>query len=142
VAYTSLAQLIDRYGEANLIGLTDRGNPATGLVASDVVNRALEDADAQIDGHLAGRYQLPLAETPPLVADLAQVITWWKLHRYEPDPKVKADYEDAKRSLRDISNGIVRLSSAGVEPVGDDSSGVQITDRKRPMSAYKMTGFI
>ena len=140
--YTSLAQLIDHYGERTLIGLSDRAEVPTGVVDTDVVDRALTDTDAVIDGYLKPRYQLPLSEEQPLIADLAQVIAYWKLHLYEPDPKAKKDYEDAMRMLRDISGGVVRLSAAGVEPSGAGGTGVRITDRERPMSADKMTGWI
>jgi hypothetical protein len=56
-----------------------------------------------IDGYLAGRYQLPLTEVPPLVVDLAQVIAIYKLHPFEPDPKISNDYNQALKTLRDIA---------------------------------------
>lgn len=142
MAYTSLAQLTDRYSRGALVKLTDRADVATGLVDADVIDRALADADAQIDGYLAVRYEMPLATTPPLIADLAQVITFWKLHTYDPDAKVKTDYENALRMLRDISAGTLRIQAAGVELTGTGGSGVQITDRERPLSAAQMKGFI
>lgn len=140
--YTSISQLTDRFGERALVALTDRGETATDTIDTDVVDRALADADAQIDGYVGVRYKLPLAEVPPLVADLAQVIAYYKLHVYEPDPKVRADYEDALKLLRDISRGAVRLPVADAEPEGTGGSGVQITDRDRPFDEDNMTGFI
>lgn len=140
--YTTLADLTDRYGERLLIDLTDRAEVATGVIDVDVVNHALTDADALIDGYLATRYVLPLAEVPELIASLAQVITAWNLHIYEPNPKIEADYKSAVRSLEAISKGTIRLSVAGIEPAGDGGGGAIVTDRERPMTAGNLKGFI
>ncbi|MDK3072766.1 DUF1320 domain-containing protein [Sedimentitalea sp. JM2-8] len=140
--YTSLAQLTDRYGEGLLISLTDRDDVATGAIDTDVIDRALADADAQIDGYLKARYRLPLDATPPLLADIAQVIACWKLYRFDPPQKVKDDYAEAIRMLKDISRGILVLDVAGAEPEGSGASGVRITDRERPLTADQMKGFI
>lgn len=142
MAYTSLEQLTDRFGESTLVGLTDRGETATGLIDTDVVDRALADTDAQIDMFLSVRYKLPLASTPPAIADIAQVIAVWKLHVFAPDSKIEMDYKGALSTLRDLSTGVQKLDLAGVEPEGSDGSGVEVTDRERPLQADKMKGFI
>ncbi|MEA3265213.1 MAG: DUF1320 domain-containing protein [Pseudomonadota bacterium] len=142
MSYIALQQLIDRFGERLLIQLTDRDNPPSGVIDEGVVARALTDTDAVIDGYLAGRYALPLAETPPLVADLAQAIAIYKLHPYAADPKIAEDYKEAIASLKRISDGVIRLPVAGVEPESSGSSGVQTIDRERPLTPENMTGFI
>jgi len=142
MSYTTLADLTERYGERLLIDLTDRAEVATGEVDVSVVNRALTDADALIDGYLAARYVLPLAVVPDLVASLAQVITAWNLHVYEPNPKIDADYKAAIRSLEAISKGVIRLSVAGIEPTGNGGGSAVVTDRERPMTAENLKGFI
>lgn len=142
MTYATQQQLTDRFGTAMLTGLTDRGAVATGEVDADVLARALADTDAVIDGYLAARYSLPLAEVPALIADLAQAIAIWKLHSFEPDPKIKADYQDALRTLRDIASGAVRIPVAGLEPAVTDGSGARMTDRERPFTADNLKGFI
>ena len=140
--YCTLAQLTDRYGQPMLIDLTDREEPLTGAIVVGVVDRALADADATIDGYLKGRIQLPLIATPPLLADLAQVIAVYKLHRNTVSEKVRQDYEDAMRSLREIANGAIRLDVAGVEPTSSGASGVRVTDRERDLTTDSMKGFV
>lgn len=142
MTYATQTQLSDRYGTRMLVALTDRGETATGVVDTDVVAHALADSDAQIDGYLAARYSLPLAATPALVSDLAQVIAIWKLHPYSPDDKIRKDYDDALRVLRDIADGRVKLDLAGIEPAGSGAGGVTITDRERPLTADNLKGFI
>ncbi len=142
MSYATLDMLTDRYGERLLLQLTDRATPPAGAVDSAIVDAALGDTDAVIDGYLAGRYALPLGATPPLLADLAQTIAIYKLHSFMPDPKIEQDYKDAMAQLERISRGVVRLPLAGVEPEGSDLSGVVTTDRDRPFTADNLTGFI
>lgn len=78
--YANLSGLTARYGAHMLIDLTDRAMPPTGHIDVDVVQAVLEDTDALIDGYLAGRYALPLVETPRLLATVAEVVAIYKLH--------------------------------------------------------------
>ncbi|NCM96148.1 MAG: DUF1320 domain-containing protein [Rhodobacterales bacterium] len=142
MTYATLQQLTDRYGERMLIGLTDRVEEPTGAVVTAVIDRALADTDALIDGYLQARYILPMVATPPLLADLAQAIAIYKLHTFAPDPKIETDYKDALRSLQQIANGMIRLPVAGVEPEAQGGSGARLTDRERPMTAENLKGFI
>lgn len=142
MTYATIQNLEDRYGQDLLVRITDRGAMATGLVDTAIVDRALADTDAMIDGYLTGRYSLPLSETPALLVDVAQMVAIWKLHRFQPDPKIEADYKEALRSLRDIAQGTVRLSVAGTEPPGTGGTGARLTDRERPLTAANLKGYI
>lgn len=142
MSYISQTTLTDRFSARMLVALTDRGEVATGVIDVGVVARALADTDAVIDGYLAARYALPLAEVPALVADIAGAIAIWKLHVAAADPKIETDYKDALRMLRDIGAGAVRLSVAGAEPGVSGGTGVRITDRERPLTEANLKGFI
>lgn len=142
MTYATLQQLTDRYGAGMLVMLTDHAAVATGEIDETVVARALADTDALIDLHLKGRYALPLAEVPPMLADIAQAIAIWKLHRHEPDRKIEADYRDAMKLLVEIRDGRLRLSIEGVAPPGTGGTGARITDRDRPLTAENLKGFI
>lgn len=142
MTYATLDQLKDRYGEQMLVMLTDRDEVATGNIDTDVTDRALADTDAMINGFLQDRYVLPLAEVPPLLADIAQMIAIWKLHRHEANDKIEKDYKEAMSLLDRIGKGSVRLPIDGVEPATSNTSGVRITDRARPLTAENLKGFI
>jgi phage gp36-like protein len=142
MTYATLAGLLDRYGEGLLLQVTDRASTPTGVVDTAAVDRALVDADAVIDASLAVRYRLPLASTPPIVADLALSIAIYKLHRFEPDAKIKADFEQAMRDLDRIADGRKKLDLAGTEPAGSGAGAVRAIDRERPLSPESLTGFI
>lgn len=142
MSYVTLAQLTDRFGEQMLIALTDRGADALGVIDTDVVNRAIAETDALIDGYLARRYALPLTETQPMLVGVAGAITIYNLHIFEAPPKIEADYKEAVRTLTAIAQGTITLTAAGVEAPSTGSTGVQITDRERPFTEDNMKGFV
>lgn len=142
MAYTTLAELTARFGEAMLISLTDRGDIHTGTIDTAVVDQAIAEADAIIDGHVGVRYALPLAETPPLIMTLARDIAIYKLHVHATDPKIEEDYKAAMATLRDLSAGRVRLPIDGKDAPGTGGSGARVTDRDRTFTEGGMKGFI
>jgi phage gp36-like protein len=143
MSYATQQQLIERYSQRMLIQLTDRAVPPTGTIDATVVTRALADTDAMIDGYLAARYALPLASTPALITDLALQIAIYKLHRKVAEEKIRKDYDDAQKLLRDISTGVVRLSVAGVEPAAGSGASLVVTNEPdRPLSSDGFEGLI
>lgn len=141
--YTTLQALIDRYGEAMLIGLTDRGDVQTGQIDGSVVDSAIAAADALIDGYLGARIKLPLTEVPPLVSQLSRKIAIYELHNGGVDPMIEADHTAAIKSLEAISAGRIRLPGVqGIEPEGTGGTGARLTDRARPMNEADLKGYI
>jgi len=140
--YATQAMLVTRFGEQTIVMLTDRAPVPTGAIDAGLVAQELANTDAVIDGYVGNRYRLPLDPVPALVADLALSIAIYKLHVNTTEAKVKDDYDQAIRTLRDIASGVVKLDAAGVEPASSGASGVQFIDRDRPLSPESMTGFI
>jgi len=109
--YAAIADLITRYGEDELVQLTDRAG--AGVIDAAVAQRALADADAEIDGYLAVRHTLPLDDVPPLLVRIACDITRYRLWDDRASEEVRMRYEDARRVLEAIAAGRVTL---GVTP--------------------------
>lgn len=142
MAYTTQQALEDRYGSDELVALTDRGSVATDQVDADTVAKAIASAAAIIDGYVARRYVLPMAETPPLIAELAEIIAYYKLHLVRPGEKTQDEHDDAMKKLREIAEGTIRLPIDETTAEETGGTGAQFTDRDRPMEASKMKGFI
>ncbi|MCW1934118.1 gp436 family protein [Pararhodobacter zhoushanensis] len=142
MTYATLLTLTDRFGAETLERLTDRADPPSGAIDEGVVDRALADTDGVIDGYLRARYVTPLVEVPPQIVDIALSIAFYRLHRWEPDPKIRRDYDDALRSLREIASGTIRLTALTVEPTATGETGARLTDRERPFTAQNLKGFI
>lgn len=114
--YASQADLVSRFGADELIQVTDRAN--AGTLDSSVVATALADADAVINGYLAGRYAVPVTPTQPLLlrlcADIARALLW----KDRPSDAVRQAQEDALKILRDLSRGDAVLVGAAAAPSG------------------------
>ena len=116
MSYASLQDLIDRYGERELLEVADRAVPPAETIDSEIVDRAIEDARGEIDSYLSPRYAVPLASVPESVRSVACVIARYRLHDDRATERIRYDYEAAIRWLRDVSTG--RAVIAELVPVG------------------------
>lgn len=107
--YVTQQQLIDRFGSEELIQLTDRAN--AGAIDTAVLNQAIADAGAEIDGYLAGRYQLPLATAPSILALYCGDIARYRLYDDAARDEVRKRYDDAIEFLKLVAKGTVRLGA-------------------------------
>lgn len=119
MSYTTLADLITRFGKDELVQLSDRQIPLTGVIVSTVVDRAIADADAEIDAHLGGRYQLPLASVPVVIGRVACNLARYHLYNDNPTDEIRKRYEDGLKFLRDVRDGKISM--------GLDESGGRAT---------------
>lgn len=142
MAYTSQDALIERYGIREIIMLSDRGEMGTDSVDASIVASAIGAAEAMIDGYVGKRYILPLATVPPLIAELALQMAHYKLHIHAAPENVQAAYKQSMQTLRDISDGRVTLPLAEATLAETGDTGVQTTDRERPMTADNLRGLI
>lgn len=141
MTYASQQNLIDRFGEDELIQLTDRAS--LDAIDATVVARALADADAEINGYLSTRYTLPLSPVPAVLEKLACDIARYQLFENAVTEIVKERYENAIRFLKDVAAGKVTL---GVDGNGDTaatiSNSVQISSTTPVFRRSESDGFL
>lgn len=114
MSYASLPLLQERFGLDELVQRSDKYQPYTGAVVTAVIDRALADADAEIDGYVGSRYTLPLPlPTPPVLVPIACDIARYRLYDDAVPDVVRQRYEDAIARLRDIAAGRLSL---GIDP--------------------------
>lgn len=113
MTYATQDDLVKRFGEAELLQLTD---PTGGLGAIDAarVAQALADADRLIDGYCGGRYAIPLAPVPDLVNRIAADLARYYLHTTQPPELVKDNYAAAVKQLDAIAAGRLTLQAGAV----------------------------
>jgi len=126
MAYATQADMEIKYGEKDLIELSDRA--FTGEIASAVIEAALADAAALIDGYVGKRYQVPVMPVPSLLNRLAMVIAYYELHNGRYSDQVRAAYDDALRTLANISGGIMTLPVAGTTSEAESAAAEVVYD--------------
>ncbi|WP_368565495.1 gp436 family protein [Pseudoxanthomonas sp. UTMC 1351] len=121
MTYATQDDLVSRFGETEIIQLSDRAN--TGAIDAAVIADKLTDADAEIDSYLAGRYTLPLSPVPLTLQRLACDIARYHLYDDRPIEYVVKRYEAAIRFLEMVAKGTVQLGtdSSGQVPPSADS---------------------
>ncbi|MDD5249645.1 MAG: DUF1320 family protein [Rhodocyclaceae bacterium] len=129
MSYIAAQDMIDRFGETELIQLTDHAN--AGVIDSTVLQRAIDDASSEIDGYLASVYTLPLPTVPPSVIRMTVDMARYYLFGDRVTQAVADRYKGAITFLRGVADGKVSLGidSAGQpEPV---TGGAQIQASSR-----------
>lgn len=110
MTYATQTDLVERFGEEELIQLTDRAN--VGAIDTAVLARAIADADAEIDSYArAGGHTVPLSPVPDVVSRLAADIVRYRLMDDAATDEVRKRYEDARRTLEAIAAGRVSLGA-------------------------------
>lgn len=106
MSYCTRQNLIDRFGEPELIQLTDRDN--LGVIDDTVLNQAISDADAEINGYLTA-YTLPLANVPANLVRIAGDIARYYLYADQCVEQVETRYNNAIKYLQLIGKGQISL---------------------------------
>jgi phage gp36-like protein len=114
--YATRQDLIDRFGEEEIRQLTDRALPAAGVINDTVVNRALADADGDINAAVRRRYTLPLATIPSELVRVACNLARYYLYDDRAGEEVTRRFQDEKKFLAAIADGSMTL---GVDAAGD-----------------------
>jgi phage gp36-like protein len=126
---------------AQLIQLTD--DAKTGQVDTDKVTKAIEDAEAEVNGYLAKRYTVPIgAPIPNLVQKLSTDIAVWNLYRrrQRAPENVRQAYEDAIKTLSKIADGTIVLDVA-VAPPAATLTGGEVFGPERIFTRDTLKGF-
>lgn len=127
--YATLDDLTARFGELEITQLTDAASP--GLIDEAVVARALADAGAIIDGHLGGRYPLPLATVPPMLTNVACDLARARLYKDVLPDAVEARRAEAMRYLELLGKGQITLGASPEPASQNDARLVMPAPRRR-----------
>ncbi len=112
-----------RVPQETLVNLTD--DDGLGVVDTEIVAAAIDDADALIDSYLETRYPLPLATVPVLLgrlsADIASFYLYGRRPEFETPKRIESGHSAALRLLEKIQNGQVSLGAQVAPPTSGPS---------------------
>lgn len=116
MSYATVADLQTRLGQPRLVQLTDLADPPVGLVVTAVAQAALDDATAEIDGYLVGRYTLPLASPPDVLRVHCVTLAHYRLLGSAADEAAREDYKAVREYLTRVADGRVALTAPNAAP--------------------------
>ena len=120
--YAAQIDLENVYGKDLVRKLAD--HDGDGVADQEAIDDALTAASSIIDGYLAIKYPVPLANPPMLVRDLCVDIAWYRLaySRLKQTAEMRLRYEDAIKFLSRVADG---KASIGLDTDADDVSDDQ-----------------
>lgn len=164
--YATRTDMTQRFGERELVDLTDRED--TGQIGAVVLNRALEDAVATVDGFVGKVYRLPLAGclkpaavptggtatvaiyvSPPLLTRITCDLARYYLYTDLPDEhEVSRRHKMAMAELKSLAEGKTQLvcpwgGSPGIALDADplESQDVMHSFTRPAINADSLRGF-
>jgi len=124
-----------------LVQLTD--DTDSGLIDSDILDRAIADADAEIDAYCGSRYSVPFTTVPDVIRKRSVDITIYNLYarrRGAPDDR-KERYTNAMQFLKDVARNIVSLGEDDPDGVPSGANAPEISSSDRIFSREKLKGW-
>ena len=100
--YATEPDLVARFGE-------EIGNLKLMVSNPTFVDDAIQDATEEINGHIGGRYPLPLPNVPSNLKRMACDIARYRLYFERPTEEVRKRYEDAIAFLKRVADNKAHL---------------------------------
>ena len=122
-------QLIDCTRGINMTSAAAHADSAAvtelNTINPSVITRAIADADAEINGYCASRYDVPFSTVSDMIRKISVDIAIYNLfcRRRGPSEDRRNRYKDAIALLKGIAQGIVSLVGASAVVSEDDDAG-------------------
>ncbi len=130
MAYATPQDLVQRFGEQEIVRLTTPGGQDLDGVVTDTAEAALEDASATIDSYVRKRYRTPIDVELPEIRRVCLDLTRYDLSTgdgKQPSEETRERYKAAMDWLRDVASGKAVLELD--EVAAGDESYAQVTTR-------------
>lgn len=112
-----------------------------------MAEEAIQDADAEIDGYLAKRYNVPLKEVPAVIRKFAKDIAIYNLvsrigiDENDREKTILTRYNQAVSFLTKAANGTIQLGLAENDLQSQAATGFRISGNKRLFSRDSLRGW-
>lgn len=155
MSYATAADMVARYGQQELVELTDLDNIPPSVMDTVRIELKLADAAAFIDGYVGQVYRLPLrgcrkpsatpggapeyAQPPVLVRLSCDIARFYLYDDLAPEHEVYRRYQSAVKELDSIASGKAQLAcpwggSPGVLIAADAQTGLEVQSCFSPRS--------
>lgn len=132
MSYATVQDMTDRFGETEMIRLSQPEDRTAETVIAAKVELAIADNSALIDDYLRGRYAVPVAAPPESVVRAACVLARYDLakgERTEPTEQMRLDRKEVLTWLQGIAAGDVNIDAPAAGGPSS-ASGARVSDRR------------
>lgn len=143
VMYATPDNMLSRFGEQDLTLLTEREDSVPGEINLALLEQALRDASAEIDGYIAGRYVLPLTTVPAVLERNCCDIARYFLYGDKAPEQIEKRYTAVVKFLTAVSKGDISLGLATTgETAGQSELVISIESAGSVFGRKSAKGFI
>lgn len=141
--YCTADDMIKRFERDELVRLTDKDGSA-GDVVPAVLEQAIDDAGATINGYLAGVVKLPLTTPPENMNRLCADVARYYLYDDALDDAHQAArrYKAAMDYLTAVASGKIRLNMTADEASASATNLAEFSSAGSVFARDKSTGFL
>lgn len=149
MSYSTRAEVREMVKEDALnviVGDTFRDEEEREAMAGPIIDGAIADADAEIDGYLAKRYAVPFSPVPRILNKLSKDIAIYNLFSRigideGTDQKTFLNrYNAAIKYLTLVAEGTVSIGAESESPASAAAAGFSISSSTRLFSRRQMKG--
>ncbi|WP_016949768.1 gp436 family protein [Anabaena sp. PCC 7108] len=130
--YATQEDMINLFGEPEVIELTNLDNPNLDAIDATRLDQALDYASREVDSYLqVAQYQLPLTSVPLVLRNKVADIARYHLDSYQVREDVRQRYEDAVKWLQMLASGKVGLGIDKITQEQISTGGAQWFSQER-----------
>lgn len=139
--YATQTNMVDRFGESEVIQLTDRSN--IGEIEAAVLLNALASAEQEINAYLDARYALPLVNVPIIVRDFTCDIARYRLCGAEvvETEEIRNRYKDAIKFFELVAKGTISLGLDVTSQAQSAAAGVHVKSNRAVFNAQSLSDY-
>lgn len=139
--YAAQADMVSRFGESEVIQLTDRAN--IGEIDAAVLASALASAEQEINAYCDARYTVPFLTVPIIVRDFSCDIARYRLCGAEvvETDEIRNRYKDAIKFFENVAKGVISLGLNVANQPQVQSAGVLVKSNSPVFNASMLRDY-
>lgn len=142
MAYCTVTDMVSRYGQQDMVLLSWREGVADGEINQPVIEQAIADATAEINGYIGGRYELPLIQVPDVLVRHCCDIARYLLGGDRTPEAVQKRYDSVISYLVKVGKGELSLGLAEGTPASPSDTIAIIQSDGQIFNRKNSKGFI
>lgn len=142
--YATVANMIERFGELEMIRLSQPADRTAEAVDAAKIEVALADGTALINDYLRKRYQVPVASPPDSLVRANCILARYDLYQGEaldPIEQARLARKEVIGWLEGLASGAVTIDAPASGTMAGGASGARTSDRCAPFTDDSLRGW-